>query len=124
MEDEKELITKVPKFKMINYGEDFEKWDDRRKISYLKKLASSMNHAADVMQNERNAIAAEMVVVKEQSANTETNIGIQKAIVLKVITEGNIQNQNHIERIQKLESTVRGQAETIEDLEIQLQTLA
>jgi hypothetical protein len=121
MEDNDELITKVPKFKMINYGEDFEKWGDARKISYLKKLASSMNNAADLMQQERNAIAVQMDTVNEQMSNVESNLAIQKNIVLKVITESNEANQNHITRIQELENMVRKQADTIETLEIQLQ---
>lgn len=122
MKNESELVTNVPKFKMIKYGEEFEAWPDSRKINYLKKLASSMNHAADLMQQERNEIAEEIKVIKEQMDNAEKNLAIQKGIVLKVITDGNVANQDHINRIQLLERKLREKDETIENLQIELTT--
>ena len=121
MKDE-EMITTVPKFKMIAFGEEFEAWPDSRKMSYLKKLASSMNHAADLMQQERNAIAEDMKVVKLQLEYAERNLGIQKNIVLTTITQNNLDKQNFIADIQALKAKVVDQENMIAVLNTRLES--
>jgi len=40
----------------ISWGREFESWPERMQLSYAKRLASTMNHAADILQGERNAL--------------------------------------------------------------------
>lgn len=107
---------KQPKLKMIKFGDEFEQWDVAKKIDYLKKLASSMNQAADMMQTERNIIAEEYKVAKAQLENSESNLHIQKAIVMKAITDNNAAKEEYIRRIQELEYRVKTQDGVIESL--------
>ena len=101
----------------IRFGEEFETWDTIHKIAYLKKLASSMNQAADMMQTERNAMAVELQAAQNQLENMEENLRIQKAIVFKSITDTNQAKEDYINRIQLLESTVREQNIELEALQ-------
>ena len=111
---------KVPKYRMIKFGEEFEKWSTTRQMNYLKKLASSMNHAAYVMQQERNALAEEVVLAKEQVVNAETSLAIQKKIVFKSITDTNQAKEDYINRIQVLEGKLRDRESDIDMLQEQL----
>jgi hypothetical protein len=106
----------APRARMINFGEEFHKWDDKHKIEFLKKLASSMNHAADIMQQERNKLLEKVDVVQRQLENAEKNLLIQKNIVLKAITDNNKAKDEYIQLIQKLEGTVRDQEKKINQL--------
>jgi len=59
--DEKYVSLKPPK---IKWGEKYKGWSEERKIIYLQNLASSMNHAAALIQDERNK-ALELCEKKE-----------------------------------------------------------
>ena len=114
----------APRARMINFGEEFQKWGDKRQMEYLKKLASSMNHAADIMQQERNRLLEEQQVLKEQLTNTESNLAIQKDIVLRTITSNNTAKDEYIHLIQKLEGQVRSKDKAIGILNEQVDKLS
>jgi hypothetical protein len=114
----------APQARMINFGEEFQKWPDSRKMTYLKKLASSMNHAADIMQQERNKLLEEREVIKAQLKNTESNLAIQKDIVLRTITANNSAKEEYIQLIQKLEGQVRSKDKAIGILNEQVDKLS
>ena len=109
------------RIQMIKFGDEFEKWNDKHKINYLKKLASSMNEAADLMQRERNQMAVKLQVAKDQLKNVEKNLEIQKAIVFKSITDTNQAKEEYINRIQMLDSRVKTQDKVIEVLNTKLE---
>lgn len=111
------------RIQMIKFGEEFEKWDDKHKIEYLKKLASSMNEAADLMQRERNQLAVKLNVASEQLANMERNLEIQKSIVFKSITDTNAAKEEYITQIQQLQSRVAAQDGVIEELNAKLKNV-
>lgn len=102
-----------PRARMITFGEEFEKWPDHHKIDYLKKFSSSMNHAADIMQTERNKLLVEKAALAEQVSNLETNLGIQKTIVLKAITDNNAAKEDYIRLIQELEGKLRASEKVV-----------
>ena len=47
------VVDKAPK---IAWGHRYKMWSDARKLKYLENLASSMNHAAFLIQNERDEL--------------------------------------------------------------------
>jgi hypothetical protein len=57
------LITNRPP--KIKWGEIYKGFTDKEKITYLEKLASSMNHAAHLIQSERNELGR-LCELKEQ----------------------------------------------------------
>ena len=98
----------------IDFGQDFEDFDPVRKIIYLKKLSSAMNHATDLIQKERNILLDQAVELKAVAKNADDAVAIQKAIVLKAITDHNIEKQQLIKRLQELESRIKAQDMVIE----------
>lgn len=91
----------------IKWGEDFENFDDKRKIIYLKKLCSALNHATDIIQKERNELNDKCFNLNTQLQNADKNVGIRKDIYTKAITDHNLEKQKLIVRIQELEKEVK-----------------
>jgi len=60
--DDKLLVVKVPK---IAWGKIYQSSSNEEKIEYLEKLASTMNHAASLIQDERNQLN-KLCELKEQ----------------------------------------------------------
>ena len=104
------------KIPQIIYGEDFEERTDSEKISYLKGLASTMNHAADLMQKERNVLAAGIERHKLLTENAEKSLTIQKAVMTNQLISGNEQIQQLSLQIQDLQKQLKQAHQTIEDL--------
>ena len=102
----------------IDFGKDFEdSFDDARKIRYLKKLASAMNHAADLIQKERDKLLADIVIAFKSVDNADKAVSIQKDIVVKAITSHNAEKQNLIKRIQELEMESKVKDQLIKRME-------
>ena len=100
----------------IDWGEDFNNFDDIKKIIYLKKLCSALNHATDLIQKERNQLLVDIKVTKSVAENAGEAVAIQKAIVLKAITDHNREKQEFANQLQTLERTIKEKDKIIEDL--------
>jgi len=100
----------------IKFGDEFNSWPPGKQIEYLKQLASSMNHAADMMQTERNEIRSKLIMAETKLAGAEKALQIQKDVVVRQLTDGNAEQQSMIVRMQALEAKVREQAEIIKTL--------
>ena len=100
----------------IDWGEDFNNFDDIKKIIYLKKLCSALNHATDLIQKERNQLLVDIKVTKSVAENAGEAVAIQKAIVLKAITDHNREKQEFANQLQTLERTMKEKDKIIEDL--------
>ncbi len=98
------LSDKPPK---IKWGVRYQAWPDREKISYLEKLAATMNHAAFLVQGERDQFGAlcekkEAQIVAMKKALDENNNMIQSEI-----TRQNKEKQELLAVIAKLNARVR-----------------
>ena len=107
MEIIKKEDLKIPKdlssVPQIDWGADFLAWDVNQQNRYLKKLCSALNQATDNIQSERNEALKECHRLNNAVENADKAVSIQKAIVIKAITEHNAEKQRLIERIQELE---------------------
>ena len=101
--DELNLPPKPALAPDIIWGEDFEAFDDKGKIRYLKKLASALNHAADLVQKERNEAYIKVKEMEQLVENAEKRAEIQKQITHNALTNFNAEKQDLIRRIQELE---------------------
>jgi hypothetical protein len=121
---EEGTITKVRvpggNVRQINFGKDFEDWDDQKKIRYLKSLASSMNQAAEFMQDERNKVLRNRDMILKQLQSCENSLMIQKNIVAKSIKDFNQEREKFIKHVQELTATVKAREDAIRVLEDKL----
>lgn len=100
----------------LQFGEKFYEWDTGQQIEYLIKLASSMNHAADMIQRERDNLMQKHEQLFRTLESCEKNLDTQKQININMITSANAKEQKYIKDIQILQSRVRAQDAVIEKL--------
>jgi hypothetical protein len=99
------LIGGVPP--KIKWGENYKKWDDARKVKFLETLACSMNHAADLIQKERNEIV-HLCELKDQQIEKIGAAMNQNMLMLQAeMTTMNEQRQRFNTEIARLNAKVR-----------------
>jgi flagellar capping protein FliD len=80
---DKNLVPAKPP--RIKWGDIYKKWPEDQKVAYLEKLASSMNHAARLIQGERDQLGRlceqkERQIITLKKALDENNVMIQSEI--------------------------------------------
>jgi hypothetical protein len=55
----------------IRWGQEYLAWPVEKRLDFAEKLASSMNHAADILQQERNKL---LEVVEKQKEQLKMNV--------------------------------------------------
>jgi len=101
----------------IRWGGDFESWDDTRKLKFAMRLASSMNHAADVMQQERNKL---LVLCKQQAAQIERHQDAYRAqgqLMNTELGQANVEKQELYKQIVQLQGALKEKQKRIKVLE-------
>jgi len=98
----------------ITMGPEFDAQPDKEKAKYMHKLANAMNHAAKLLQEERNALLDDIVKLKESNSNAEIQVMIQKNIAANALEQLNTAKQEdairtgHLQgRIKTLETVVK-----------------
>lgn len=118
-----QLDVKIQKLKMINFGPDFEAQPADKKIRYLKKLASSMNQAADMLQTERNDLLVLVDALKKQIEYAEQNALQHKNTMNNALTAFNLENQELMKEVQKAQKTVKEKERAIDILNKRVEEL-
>jgi predicted nucleic acid-binding Zn-ribbon protein len=90
---------------------EFFEQSPKKQVSYLHRLASSLNHALDLMQKERDKYAGEVLVLKQSVDNAQKALDIQKTITRSMIEGANADGQEAAERIHELEAQIKDQDE-------------
>lgn len=85
------LFKNPPK---IKWGEKYKLWGHKRKIDYLEKLATSMNHAASLMQDERNKLNDLMILKEKQLINMNESVRKNNEMIQQQITLINEERQS------------------------------
>ncbi len=91
----------------ILWGADFEELSDQFKVIYLKKFSSSMNYAAELIQNERNELLLLLDIMKQQVEGLQTASDTQKQSLVKIATDSNTAMQEAGKEIMGLKATLR-----------------
>lgn len=99
-----EYNYRAPNIKMP--PEFFEQGADER-ARYMHKLANAMNHAAKLLQDERNALLKKLEVANKSVANAETQVMIQKAISANALNQLNTEKQENAIRTGALQTKIK-----------------
>lgn len=91
----------------MEFSEQFHERSEPEQIEYLKKLASTQNHALDLMQKERDALLVKVAALETQIENAQRAYDIQKQITHDLVTQSNALDQGVAERIHELEARVK-----------------
>jgi len=101
--DSKLISATPPK---IKWGKIYQALDDKDKIAYLEKMASTMNHAAFLIQEERNELG-ELCQLKEEQLEKMSEAMVQNDTML----HGKITKMNEERRkFNESKSGLKGEA--------------
>ena len=103
--------------KLIQFGPKwhFEK-SDSDKIDYLIKLASSLNHAAQQIQSERDELNSVAIRQEEQIKALEQSRAADRQMIHKQLAAENEKHQNLLKENQGLNRRITELEREIEDL--------
>lgn len=82
-------------------------WDDARRIVYLEKLAATMNHAAKLIQDERNVLLELIEKKANQLIAASEAVNRNNAMLQQQITEMNEKQQQFNTRVAELNTKIR-----------------
>jgi ABC-type transporter Mla subunit MlaD len=91
----------------INWGKIYQEFTDSEKVDYLEKLAATMNHAAHLIQEERNQLNALMEKKEQQLEAMKKAIAQNNELLQKQITEMNEDRQSFNKRVAELNKEIR-----------------
>lgn len=103
--DEKYVSRNPPK---IQWGPGYEKWDDSQKIKYLKKFSNSMNHAAALLQDERDQLNDLCGKKEQQIKQLVSDLAANNAMIQAEIGKMNEKKQVYNAEIARLNAVIRG----------------
>lgn len=102
--DPKIVIEKAPK---IQWGERYKRWSDKKKIKYLEDMACSMNHAAYLIQLERDELN-ELCAKKEQNLMTMShNMGQNNDMTQTLVMQMNEERHQWNAAAEEMKSRLR-----------------
>lgn len=91
----------------IAIGDGFKDQPLKEQARYMHRLASSMNHAAKLLQDERNELLDEVKLAREQVSNAEKNLDIQKTVNINVLNQMNMKTQEDAIRTGHLQGRIK-----------------
>ena len=102
--DEDLIERRPPK---IQWGMIYKGYSDEQKVAYLEKLAAAMNHAAYLIQNERNQLGELCERKEAQLESMKKALEENNSMIQGQITEMNAERQHYNKSISDLKSRVR-----------------
>jgi hypothetical protein len=91
----------------IKWGEKYKEWKDSKKISYLEELACSMNHAAYLIQEERNKLNILCELKEKQLISMQVSMKQNMGMLQSEITRMNDLKQGFNDQVAMLNAKVR-----------------
>lgn len=98
------LAKKAP---TIKWGEIYKKWTDKEKVAWHEKFSSSMNHAAALIQDERDKLNVLCHQKEQQLRQVAKAIESNNAMLQQEVTRMNEQRQGYNAQIAKLNAEIR-----------------
>ena len=92
---------------LIPMSETFKKKPLIEQFNYMHKLASSNNHALDLMQKERDQAVKKQEEYKKLAENADIAVQQQKQIVIETLTIHAEKEQEMADRIKQLEAELQ-----------------
>lgn len=102
--DDNLVDSRAPK---INWGKIYQGLNEQEKIDYLEKLCATMNHAAHLIQEERNQLNELMEKKEKQLEAMKKAMAQNNELLQKQITEMNLDRQSFNKRVAELNKEIR-----------------
>lgn len=101
----------------IHWGEDYMSWPLERRLAFAEDLASSMNNAADVLQQERNKLVELANRQEENLKAWAIKYEDQGRLLTERVTAANTEKQQRLQEMQDLKAELRQLKKTLAALQ-------
>ena len=91
----------------IHWGRLYKEMSTDKQIAYLEKLASTMNHAASLIQSERDYLGKLCEAKEAQLLKQDKMVKDSQAMLQHEVTKMNEQKQYYIAEMQKLKGRIK-----------------
>lgn len=108
------MRTRPPK---IRWGEEYLSWPIERRLNYAERLASAMNHAADVLQTQANQDKEIIAHQEKQLVHMTKQYAGQGDLMHRELAGQDAEKQALYTEIVKLKSEIKGLKKQLKDLE-------
>lgn len=102
--DDHLLDNKAPKLKLMS---GFHDKDQTSQVRYLLRLAATMNHAAKLISEERDALVKAMVLKEKQLEKQSQGMERNLAMLQSEVTRMNEQRQGFHAEVRRLNTRIR-----------------
>jgi hypothetical protein len=117
-------VKRIPGMKKIapkiQWGKEYRSWPIKKRLKFAERLADTMNHAADVIQGERDKL---LVILKEKEEKLKASIKqylAQGEMIHNKLAEADAEKQELYKQIVDLNKKVKLQARKIKVLETRI----
>lgn len=91
----------------IKWSPEFKASPEKRQLEYLERFGNTMNHAAAILQAERNELLETCSRQEAQIKVLQANADQAQKTLTQQITEGNTQRQQYHGNVQRLNARIR-----------------
>lgn len=91
----------------IRWGSGYQEKSPGDKIIYLEKLASAMNHAAFLVQGERDELNRLIILKEAQLLKQSDSVSKNNAMLQQEVTKMNTERQGFNDAVKKLNQRIR-----------------
>ena len=111
------MKRKAPK---IRWGLEYMSWPVEKRLTYSENLTASMNHAADVLQGERNALIGVCKRQEQQLEQSQAQYVAQGETMHRELAAQDAEKQQLYQEIVKLKQEAKRRAKKIKELESEI----
>jgi hypothetical protein len=94
----------------IAWGTVYQSWSDPQKVEFLEKFGASMNHAADLLQKERNALLATCARQEDLLKRAALDQAANAELLQRQITTHNEETQTLSREVVALQAEAKAMA--------------
>ena len=98
------IVERPPK---VKWGDDFQAWDNDKKIQYLTKFAEAMNHAAATIQKERDELGELLEKKEKQIEKMKGMLDMNNNLLQHEVTRMNAYKQDMNDHAAKLNAKIK-----------------
>ncbi len=102
--DEKYISRRPPK---IKWGHTYKAWTPQEKVEWLEKFAHSMNHAASLLQDERDELNRFLFLKEDQLKQMSKAMAQNSEMLQSEVGKMNEQRQGYNATIKKLDAEIK-----------------
>jgi len=107
----------------INWGSTYNAWEVKKRLRYAEELANSMNHAADILQQERNKLLKICQAQENQLKQYGEKYEAQGGLMSRELADADKEKQELYQQIVDLGKQIKQRDRTIAKLEKKIEEM-